>query len=72
MKIYCWLCDRTKPKAGVCCNGRRTRSGYQTAIDRDRVKAAWNTPLTTLQEQRSIETTPLFASGREEQRGLFE
>lgn len=72
---YCWLCDKTRPKTGICCNGKRIPfkvSEYQTRIDADRVKAAWHTPLTTLAEQRSLETTPLFATGREEQKGLFE
>ena len=77
-EIYCWLCDKTKPAVGLCCNGTRRPPIYGKAgedkarLQADRVKAEWRAPITTTVNQRSLEGLPLFATGREEQRGLFE
>ena len=45
---------------------------YETRIQAARVRAEWRCPLTATAPQRSLESLPLFATGREEQGGLFE
>ena len=45
---------------------------YQSKLEADRVTAEWRCPLTATAPQRSLESLPLFATGKEEQRGLFE
>ena len=45
---------------------------YQSKLEADRVTAEWRCPITATAPQRSIESLPLFSTGREEQGGLFE
>lgn len=45
---------------------------YQSKLEADRVTAEWRCPLQATAPQRSLESLPLFATGREEQGGLFE
>lgn len=45
---------------------------YQMRIEMDRRLANFNSPITTHAVQRSIETAPLFWTGREEQASLFD
>ena len=52
------------PIAGESVNERQK-------LELERRLANWRAPITTTTEQRSIETTPLFATGREEQSSLF-
>lgn len=44
---------------------------YQAAVDSDIIRAAWRTPISTTRAQRSLEDLPLFATGKEDQQGLF-
>ena len=45
---------------------------HTSRIEADRVTAEWRCPLQATAPQRSLESLPLFATGKEEQRGLFE
>jgi hypothetical protein len=45
---------------------------WETRIEAERVRAEWRCPITPTAPQRSLESLPLFASGKEEQRCLFE
>ena len=45
---------------------------YAAKLEAERIRAEWRCPLTATVPQRSLESLPLFSTGREEQGGLFE
>ena len=45
---------------------------WKRKLEADRCTAEFRAPITTLAPQRSLESCPLFATGREEQQEMFE
>jgi hypothetical protein len=44
---------------------------WESRIEADRVRAEWRCPITPTTPQRSLESLPLFSTGREEQQEMF-